>query len=58
MTASTITDGRYRASFGRLNEQRANETWSPKTKTDRTDYLQVDMGKVHYVCAVVTQGRS
>ena len=30
--------------------------WSPKTRTYRTDYLQVDMGTAHSVCAVATQG--
>ena len=30
--------------------------WCPKTSSDITDYLQVDMGSVHSVCAVATQG--
>ncbi len=55
MTASTITSG-YHSYLGRLNEKRGNKAWSPKTEKDRTDYLQVDMGAVHFVCAVATQG--
>jgi len=30
--------------------------WCPKTSSDITDYLQVDMDSVHSVCAVATQG--
>ena len=30
--------------------------WCPKTSSDKTDYLQLDTGSVHYVCAVATQG--
>ena len=28
----------------------------PKTRSDRTDYLQVDMGEVRFLCGVATQG--
>ena len=38
---------------GRLNGIKG---WCPRTSSDRTDYLQVDMGSVHSVCAVATQG--
>lgn len=31
--------------------------WCPKTRSDRTDYLQVDMGAARFVCAVATQGK-
>ena len=31
--------------------------WCPKTTSDRTDYLQVDMGKLYSVCGVATQGK-
>lgn len=55
MTASTIS-GSYHPYLGRLNENRGNKAWSPKTKDDKRDYLQVDMGVVHFVCAVATQG--
>ena len=56
MTASTLYDNRYRPYYGRLNEQRERAAWCTETKTDRTDYLQVDMGTVHSVCEVATQG--
>jgi len=56
MTASTFHSSRYYPYYGRLNENRRGGAWRPKTKTDRTDYLQVDMGAVHYICAVATQG--
>lgn len=56
MTSSTTYDG-YHPYHGRLNEKGGNQAWSPKTKDDKTDYLQVDMGAVYSVCAVATQGR-
>ena len=56
MTASTIYNDYFSPHYGRLNGQRGNKGWSPKTASDRTDYLQVDMGAVRYVCAVATQG--
>ena len=43
--------------YGRLNGKRGLfKAWCTKTKNDRTDYLQVDMGAVRSVCAVATQG--
>ena len=57
MTATTFYNRRYYPYYGRLNENREYGAWCTKTKTDRTDYLQVDMGRVHYVCAVATQGQ-
>ena len=56
MTASTFNNGWYYPYYGRLNENRGYGAWCPKTPSDRTDYLQVDMGAVRSVCAVVTQG--
>lgn len=56
MTASTYHNGWYYPYFGRLHESRKHKAWCPKTQFDRADYLQVDMGVVHYVCAVATQG--
>ena len=56
MTASTYYDSRYHPYYGRLNENKGAGGWCTKTTTDRTDYLQVDMGTVHSVCAVATQG--
>ena len=55
MTASSYFDSRYREYYGRLHETRGN-CWEPKTKNDRTDYLQVDLGALHSVCALATQG--
>jgi len=56
MTASTYHTTYY-PYYGRLNENRGNGGWCTKTTTDRTDYLQADMGSVHSVCAVATQGQ-
>jgi len=56
MTASTYYSKYYYPYYGRLNESRRNGAWCAKTKTDRTDYLQLDMGAAHSVCAVATQG--
>ncbi|XP_022785485.1 roundabout homolog 1-like [Stylophora pistillata] len=56
MTASSFYDSRYYPYYGRLNERRGKGGWCTKTTTDRTDYLQVDMGEVRFVCAVATQG--
>ena len=57
MTASTFPNILYYPYFGRLNGRRGNGAWSSQTASDRTDYLQVDMGAVHSVCGVATQGR-
>lgn len=56
MTASSFLDSRYYPYYGRLNERRGHGGWCTKTKYGRTDYLQVDMGEVRFVCAVATQG--
>ena len=62
---NTIPDARMTASsthprdlpyYGRLNEKRYNGVWCTKAKQIKEDYLQVDMGAVHSVCAVATQG--
>ena len=58
MTASTYYDSDYYPYYGRLNGNRGYGAWCPTTATDRTDYLQVDMGAVHLVCAVATQGEN
>ena len=49
MTASTVYGSGYQPYYGRLNENRGGRRWCPKTTTDRTDYLQVDMGSVRSV---------
>ena len=56
MTASTFYDSSYHPYYGRLNGSRGLGAWCTKTKTNRKDYLQVDMGAVYCVCAVATQG--
>ena len=55
MTAKTNAGSAYYPYYGRLNENLGRGAWCAKRKTDRTDYLQVDMGAVHSVCAVATQ---
>lgn len=57
MSASTVYGGSYQPYYGRLNEERAGKRWCPRLTTDRTDYLQVDMGAERYVCAVATRGQ-
>ena len=56
MTASTVFDIRFYPYYGRLHENRGYGGWCPRTVSDRTDYLQVDMGIMLSVCAVATQG--
>ncbi|KAL9970507.1 hypothetical protein ACROYT_G022893 [Oculina patagonica] len=56
MTASTFHNINYSPYYGRLNGTKGYGAWCTKTKSDRTDYLQVDMGAVRSVCAVATQG--
>ena len=56
MTASSSYSSGYRPSYGRLNESSGLGGWCPTTNSDRTDYLQIDMGEVRSVCGVATQG--
>ena len=56
MTESTFYNSNHYPYFGRLHQNRGRGGWCAKTKSDRTDYLQVDMGTVRSVCAVATQG--
>ena len=56
MSSSTFYDNRYYPYYGRLRENRSGSRWCPKTVSDRTDYLQVDVGTVRSVCAVATEG--
>ena len=41
------------SSKGRLN---GPEGWCPLSSFNRNDFLQVDMGSTHLICAVATQG--
>ena len=52
-SASSIFAPKYAAKYGRLNGRGA---WEPKTKTDPTDYLQIDLLYEYVICAVATQG--
>ena len=52
-SASSIFARKYAAKYGRLNGRRA---WEPKTTTDPTDYLQIDLLYEYVICAVATQG--
>ncbi|XP_066027844.1 protein kinase C-binding protein NELL2-like isoform X5 [Pocillopora verrucosa] len=55
-TATSVYSSYYYPYYGRLHETRGHGAWCPRSPTDRTDYLQVDMGVVRSVCAVATQG--
>ena len=55
MTASTVYSSNYQPHYGRVNTTRGTVGWCPTTISNRTDYLQVDMGAVHSVCDVATQ---
>ena len=56
MTASSFYRSDYYPYYGRLHENRRSGAWCANTSSDRTDYLQVDLGTVLYICAVATQG--
>ena len=56
MTASTYHNTYYYPYYGRLNANRGQGAWCTKTTFDRTDYLQVDMSAVRFVCVMETQG--
>ena len=56
MTASSYYNSDFYPYYGRLSGNRGYGAWCPTTTSDRIDYLQVDMGAVHSVCAVATQG--
>ena len=53
--ASTFFSNTYQPYYGRLNGIRQSGAWCTKTASLGTEYLQVDMGAVHSVCAVATQ---
>ena len=57
ITASTYVSSNYHPFYGRLNGKRGSHgVWCSTNSDDRTGYLQVDMGSVHIICAVATQG--
>ena len=47
----------YYAHYGRLHGTQGGGGWCPKTSSSRNDYLQVDLGAQHALCAVATQGK-
>ena len=53
-SASSEFDSRYVASNGRLNGD--SWAWGPRTRSDPSDYLQIDLGYEFIICAVATQG--
>ena len=57
ITATSYFSSSFYPHYGRLNETRGMG-WCPKTTHDRNDYLQVDLGRQHTLCAVATQGRA
>ena len=58
MNASSFYDSAVFPYYGRLNASRGGGAWCPKTPTDRSDFLEVDMGAVRSVCGVATQGQA
>ena len=55
MTASSDAGTNFKSYDGRVNMKKGWYRWCPSTKTDQSDYLQVDIGAVRDVCAVATQ---
>ncbi len=53
ITSSTV----YLQYFSYQGRLHGATGWCPSTKTDRNDFIQVDMGAVRAVCAVATQGK-
>ena len=54
MTATSFISDPYFPYNGRLN---AYPAWESKKAFDNgKDYLQLDLGGVHFICAVATQG--
>ena len=56
MTASSFYNSYQYPYYGRLSETRGEGVWCPKSRYDRTEYLQVDMDEMRSVCGVATQG--
>ena len=56
MTASTFLKAKFAPYIGRLN---MDFCWEPKDKNNiPNDYLQLDLGGAHFICAVATQGNT
>ena len=60
--SSIIYDQRFSASSSRVSSLASNgrlngaSAWIPSSNNNSNDYLQIDLGSVHVVCAVATQG--
>ncbi|XP_068725968.1 receptor-type tyrosine-protein phosphatase S-like isoform X2 [Montipora capricornis] len=52
-SASSSLGSSFLPSKGRFNGASA---WIPSSTNNNTDYLQIDLGSVYFVCAVATQG--
>ena len=55
-TASSYFSDYYKPHYARLNGKERG--WSPKTRDNSSDYLQIDLGAVFVIRAVATQGHS
>ena len=53
LKASTYRNDQYSPRYGRLGSERA---WCTGQRWSQADYLQVDMGAEHALCAVATKG--
>ena len=53
LNASSVITSRYSPRYRRLGSERA---WCAGSPWSQADYLQVDMGAEHALCAVATQG--
>ena len=57
MKATSDAGTNFESYNGRVNMKKGWYRWCPSSPTDRSDYLQVDIGAVRNVCAVATQSR-
>lgn len=59
-----IPDHRFSASSSRSGNDPSKarldgaSAWVPSTSNDNSDYLEIDLGSVYFVCGVATQGNS
>ena len=60
--SSIILDQRFSASSNRSGRNPYNgrltgsNAWLPSSNSDASDFLQIDLGSVYFVCGVATQG--
>ena len=54
-SATSIFSWHYAAKGARLN---TSGTWEPNSNSNPNDYLQIDLGKVFFICALATQGNA